>query len=634
MGVLNEYSFEGGTNGGAATTGTTGASSVLAGAFTHQSSAAKVGTLGIQVSFTTNANCRFPVTAGTTQRMTVWVKVPNMSAGQTQRTFASVRSSSAVIGRFWASYASASTATLYFVPAASGTATLLGTVTTGSYCRVAAWFAVATSTTGAFHVRLFDASDAQIGSDTDITNANLGTVSIEAYDIGSLGSFAEAPQFQFDGLRTEDSATGYLGAMSAVNGAPTADAGPDQWGCAAGSTVQLDGTNSTDSDGTIASYAWLQTSGTSVTLSSSSDPTPTFTAPSNTGEVLTFQLTVTDNLGGTATDIVNIGVLGTLGTLTTYNLDGTDGATVTLGSTGATTIANNPGITHSATYAVSGSTGVKFDATSSNTLLRFATAANTGLSWSLWAWIPTLQSGATARTLLTLRYAAGVVGRLQVSYISGTTVSMAFVPAAGGSTALGTFTSGSRYRFAMWASLNTTSTGQIGFRAFDSSGNQVSSDIVDTGLNLGSVNIEGLDIGVVGTYAEQIVWGVDTIQTQPGILTYLSDTNISPSVSLATDKTTLFPGEVATLTATATDSDGTISSTSWSTTAGTLNGSGLTRTLLAPPLLNDQVATVTFTATDNLGTISTVVATITLKASMSKMYDGSTWVPLVEYLIT
>lgn len=632
MGVLNEYSFEGGTNGGSATTATTGASSVLAGAFTHQSSAAKIGSLGLQVSFTTNANCRFPVTANLTQRTTFWVKIPNMSAGQTQRTFASVRSASGVIGRFWATYASASTATVYFVPAASGTATLLGTVSTGVYTRVAAWFVVAATSTGAFHVRLFDASDVQIGSDTDITNANMGTANIEAYDIGSLGSFAEAPQFQFDGLRTEDGASGYLAAMSLSNTAPTANAGPDQWGIAAGSTVQLDGTDSIDTDGTIASYAWSQTAGTTVSLSSASDPTPTFTAPSNSGEVLTFQLLVTDNAGGTATDSVDIAVLGTIGSVTTYNFDGSDGATATLGSTGATTIANAGGITHAASYAVSGTTGLKFDATNSNTLVRFATAANTGASWSLWAWVPTLQSGATSRTLLTLRYASGVIGRFQASYVTASTVSLAFVPSAGGSVTLGTFTSGTRYRFAMWAALNTTSTGRIGFRAYNTSGTQVGSDVVGTGLNLGSAAIEGLDLGVVGTYTEQIVWGTDTLQTQTGILTYLSDTNIAPSVSVSSSSSTLFPGETATITAVISDSDGTIVSTNWSTTAGSLSGSGSTRTLLAPPLLNDQAATVTVSATDNLGAITVATATITLKASMSKMYDGTTWVPLVERL--
>lgn len=112
------------------------------------------------------------------------------------------------------------------------------------------------------------------------------------------------------------------------------------------------------------------------------------------------------------------------------------------------------------------------------------------------------------------------------------------------------------------------------------------------------------------------------------------NTNLPPVVSLSSDRSELHPGEAATLTATATDSDGSISTTSWSTTAGTLVGSGLSRTLTAPASLSDQTATITFTATDNLGAQSQATTAITLKASMSKMYNGSTWVPLVEYLIT
>lgn len=81
-----------------------------------------------------------------------------------------------------------------------------------------------------------------------------------------------------------------------VNTVPTADAGEDQ---NVGTTVlvTLDGTGSTDDDGTIASYAWSQTSGTTMTLSSNSIASPTFTSI-NTFETLTFSLVVTDNEGG------------------------------------------------------------------------------------------------------------------------------------------------------------------------------------------------------------------------------------------------------------------------------------------------------------------------------------------------
>ncbi len=106
-----------------------------------------------------------------------------------------------------------------------------------------------------------------------------------------------------------------------------------------------------------------------------------------------------------------------------------------------------------------------------------------------------------------------------------------------------------------------------------------------------------------------------------------------PVLTLTPSPSIIFPGDTCTLTATATDSDG-IASTNWSTTIGTLVGSGTTRTLTAPANLNDQTATVTFSATDTLGNTSNITADVTMKASMSKFYDGTTWIPLIENLIT
>jgi hypothetical protein len=94
-----------------------------------------------------------------------------------------------------------------------------------------------------------------------------------------------------------------------VNTAPTADAGADQT-VEEGVTVTLNGSNSTDPDGTIASYLWTQTAGTSVTLSDSTFTQPSFTAPyvGLTGEALTFELTVQDDGGLADTDTVIINV--------------------------------------------------------------------------------------------------------------------------------------------------------------------------------------------------------------------------------------------------------------------------------------------------------------------------------------
>ena len=91
-----------------------------------------------------------------------------------------------------------------------------------------------------------------------------------------------------------------------VNMAPSANAGPYQT-VLTNASVSLDGTGSSDPDGTIASYSWMQTAGTSVTLTGADTATPSFTAP-NTSETLTFNLKVTDNQGAVAADSIQVTV--------------------------------------------------------------------------------------------------------------------------------------------------------------------------------------------------------------------------------------------------------------------------------------------------------------------------------------
>ncbi len=92
------------------------------------------------------------------------------------------------------------------------------------------------------------------------------------------------------------------------NRAPTAAAGADQ-SVTGPATVALDGSQSTDSDGTVASYVWEQVSGTAVALNAANSAKVSFDVAEVTAEEqLTFQLTVTDNEGATASDLVVITV--------------------------------------------------------------------------------------------------------------------------------------------------------------------------------------------------------------------------------------------------------------------------------------------------------------------------------------
>ena len=96
---------------------------------------------------------------------------------------------------------------------------------------------------------------------------------------------------------------------------PIANAGSDQ-SVEPGALVTLDGSASSDSDGSIVSYLWEQSSGPDVTLSTDVESIVTFTFPDVTETTeLVFELSVTDDAGNVSSDEVNI---------TAYMLDQTD----------------------------------------------------------------------------------------------------------------------------------------------------------------------------------------------------------------------------------------------------------------------------------------------------------------------
>lgn len=94
-----------------------------------------------------------------------------------------------------------------------------------------------------------------------------------------------------------------------ANNVPIANAGADRI-VASGQTITLDSSGSADSDGTITSRVWTQTTGTrKITLSSKTAIKPTFVAPSvSSPEVFTFSLTVIDNEDSISIDTIQITV--------------------------------------------------------------------------------------------------------------------------------------------------------------------------------------------------------------------------------------------------------------------------------------------------------------------------------------
>lgn len=90
------------------------------------------------------------------------------------------------------------------------------------------------------------------------------------------------------------------GGGGSTNALPIARAGADQ-SVNAGTAVNLSGATSTDSDGSIATYAWTQSGCVPVTLVGANTATPSFVAPTVAGITrFTLTLVVTDNDGATS----------------------------------------------------------------------------------------------------------------------------------------------------------------------------------------------------------------------------------------------------------------------------------------------------------------------------------------------
>ncbi len=94
--------------------------------------------------------------------------------------------------------------------------------------------------------------------------------------------------------------------ISPTNGGPSADAGTDQLLIMTGSTVQLNGSNSSDPDGDPLIYSWtlVRPSGSAAELVAPGSAVPTFRADVNGTYVATLQ--VSDPFGATSGDEVTI----------------------------------------------------------------------------------------------------------------------------------------------------------------------------------------------------------------------------------------------------------------------------------------------------------------------------------------
>ena len=182
--------------------------------------------------------------------------------------------------------------------------------------------AVDTETGNIIIKKVSDNSDVEtfnVATSTAISGS--GTTTITINPTSDLASSTEY-YIEIDATAFDDAAgNSYAGISGATtlnfttaapaNTAPVANAGPDQT-IASSAAVTLDGSGSNDADGNTLTYAWSQTSGTSVTLSSTTVAQPTFTAPTlavgDADAVLVFSLTVNDGTVSSSADTVTITV--------------------------------------------------------------------------------------------------------------------------------------------------------------------------------------------------------------------------------------------------------------------------------------------------------------------------------------
>jgi hypothetical protein len=139
-----------------------------------------------------------------------------------------------------------------------------------------------------------------IGPTAILTNANSATLSLTNL---VQGSYTFRITVTDNDGATATSQTTVTVLPAATNQAPIADAGPDFGITLPTSTTDIVGSGS-DPDGSVVGYNWIKVNGPSATLSGTTLPTLSLSAL--VAGTYVFRLTVTDNLGATASDDVTL----------------------------------------------------------------------------------------------------------------------------------------------------------------------------------------------------------------------------------------------------------------------------------------------------------------------------------------
>ena len=446
-------------------------------------------------------------------------------------------------------------------------------------------------------------------SDDRVTAGNLVFSSGAQVAVTSLANAGTATEFTFS-LRTVTSVRLNITQVSSTthnvglaefevwgepgtpgNRAPVANAGPDQ-GAVTGVLTTLDGSLSSDPDGTPLTYQWVQTTGPGVAISGGTTAKPTFT-PTGTG-VHTFQLTVSDGvLSASDTVVVTVTVPSSA-----TNVARLGNVTVTASSQASAT--------QSATKAVDGvASGYPADSSK-----EWATAGGKAGSWIQLTWpVPVTIDRVVLydRPNADDRVTAGAL-----AFSNGTSVAVGSLNNAGGATTV-TFPARTVTNVRFNISAVSTTTHNVGLAEFEAWGSVPPQPPVARA---------GADQSVAANVPQVTLDGSTSSDPEGAALTYQWTQTGGTAVTLTgatTAKPTFVPPGTGSLTFRLTVSDGQLTATD-----------DVTITVMAPAVLSvaNSGASALWTANYDSSQANATVALQRLRivTTMTTQVTSATWV--------
>ena len=362
------------------------------------------------------------------------------------------------------------------------------------------------------------------------------------------------------------------------------------------SSVSLDGTGSSDPDGSISAYSWAQTAGPNTATIA----TPAASTTSVTGLVAgtyTFTLTVTDNKGATNTATVTVTV-NAAAPVTPPTVSAGSDVTITL-PVSTTTLTGTAAGTNGATISSTTWSQVSGPATATIVSVgNLATVVNALVqgvySFRLTATDNHGQSS-SATVNVTVNAAAAPPPTVSAGSAQTITLPTSSVTLSGTATGNG----GATISSTQWAQTGGPTTATIA----------AATSLSTTVSNL-----------VQGTYTFTITATDSKGQTASANVTVTVNAApaVPPTVSAGSAVTITLPTNSTTLTGVATGNGGsTISSTQWTQTAGPSTATIGSATTLTPTVSNLLAGTYTFllTATDSKGLTGTSTVNVTVNTA-------------------